>query len=140
MAKKQLAALGALLIALPGPVMSGAFGSSYATGAALLVILTLGQLANALAGSCGVVLLMSGHVRPLVAISVTTSIISVIAGVYCGEAFGAVGVATAFSAGLIVQNVAMGAVTRYLTGLKTYFQPRAAWSGFRRSTPAAAPI
>jgi O-antigen/teichoic acid export membrane protein len=80
------------------------FGSSYADGYEILVILLVGRLANALSGPCGYTLMMSGYHQ-----YVTKSVLivlcgTVLSGLILINFYGVLGLASAFAIGGVVQQ------------------------------------
>jgi O-antigen/teichoic acid export membrane protein len=114
------AIVGSLTYAwFPSFVLANSLGDAYAQGFRILQVLAIGQLINAISGSCGITLLMTGNQRLLAAISTFTAVLTIVAGLGLGRAYGAVGVAIAFTAGTAVQNLSMWAFTLLRTGLRT---------------------
>lgn len=119
-----LAALPAIAISfcaifLAPPILETLYGSEYIGGAEVLIILAMGQVVNVWTGSCGIVLMMTGHERQLMLLTLSTSVLSVILMVALAEPWGINGVAVGSAAGIAVQNVAMWIATRRLAGLWT---------------------
>jgi O-antigen/teichoic acid export membrane protein len=105
------------------------FGSSfYADGWTVLVILTVGQILQTYAGSCGYALLMTGNHRAyavIVSVSVPMTLGLQIAGFEIG---GIEGVAVATALMLSLQNFAQMIVVRRRAGFSTRASPRATFS------------
>lgn len=109
-----------LYIGFSANVLEVVYGAPYRSGAPVLVILSVGMLANVWTGSCSQVLAMTGHQHHLMMITVGTGIFSVIISLYAVQFWGLFGIATAVSVGLIIQNC-IGWLTVYrLTGLWTH--------------------
>ena len=110
----SLPAFVALLV-VPGDLLR-VFGGEVATGAAVTVILALGQLVNAATGPCGTVLNMSGRVALNMADNLVALVLNVLLNLWLIPAYGIVGAAAAWSASLIVVNIARVVQVRHLTG------------------------
>ncbi|MFJ6194724.1 oligosaccharide flippase family protein [Micromonospora sp. NPDC092111] len=110
----SLPAFVALLV-LPGDLLR-LFGGEVATGAAVTVVLALGQLVNAATGPCGTVLNMSGRVAVNMADNVAALVLNVLLNLWLIPAYGIVGAAAAWSVSLIVVNVARVVQVRFLVG------------------------
>lgn len=108
------------LVVFGVPIISIAFGQTYVGAATPLAILSIGQLTNVLAGSCGPVLTQTGHQRVLWRITVSVTIGTVAAAALAARPFGVVGVATASTLGLVVQNLAMVWAAHRLVGIRTW--------------------
>lgn len=124
-AAASVAGLPALLVLLGfmtfgGSILSIVYGSYYAQGATLLVLLSLGQGVNVLAGSCGNVLAMTGHHRELARITVATSVGTVATAMVLVSWLGVVGVAVATALGVALQNGLMVWIARRRVGIWTY--------------------
>ena len=129
-------ALGlAVLMAFGGQVMGWLFGDFFRDGATIIVILCLGKLVNAWSGSCGLVLSLTGHESTFMRITVSTSIATVAFGIWATSQYGGVGLATAISAGIAVQNGLKLIYARRLTGIWTHasFSPALLRSVFSRT-------
>lgn len=106
-----------LVIAFAPQVLGVIFGAYYADAAVILRLLAIGQFANVLTGSCGQVLLMTGHERTVMGLTVGLGTASLAAAVLATQAFGPTGLAAAMAAGLVAQNVAKLLFARYLAGV-----------------------
>jgi O-antigen/teichoic acid export membrane protein len=113
-----------------GPwIMRIGYGPYYEQGAAVLVILSTGRLLAVWTGSCGVVLMMTGHQKAVMTVTITTGSASVALGILAAQRYGYVGVAVTTSATLIAQNlIQLFLVHRYI-GIWTqiYLSPRKVW-------------
>lgn len=81
------------------------YGAEYAPAVQALRILAIGQMFNAAAGSCGVLLLMTGHQRAVVRGTVLALVINSIVGYLLIPAYGLIGGALATTVGIVVWNV-----------------------------------
>jgi O-antigen/teichoic acid export membrane protein len=91
----------------PTFVMS-AFGSDFVAGAAALTILSIGQFVNVIAGSVGILLVMSGHERDYRNVQIVSACLVLLLNVLLIPSHGAVGAAVAAASGLVTQNVLFG--------------------------------
>jgi O-antigen/teichoic acid export membrane protein len=129
---KNAALLSFLPVILPllcfltcgGPILGVVFGSYYRGGSGLLATLSVGTAFSVWTGACGLTLMMTGHQRALMKITVSCSVLTVAASALLSARIGSAGVALATSAGLILQNVLMLLMVRRKTGIWTH----ASWS------------
>lgn len=114
-------------VLLGSTVMSVIFGDFYAQGASVLVILSLGRLVAVWTGSCSVVLMMTGHQRITMYVTLASGVLSVVSGIAVAPIYGRVGVAVTTTVAQIVQNVVQLLLARKLAGVWTHIQlsPRA---------------
>jgi O-antigen/teichoic acid export membrane protein len=82
----------------------GFFGAEYVSGATALVILVLGQLFNALTGSVGCLLLMTGREKLMQMNLLSVVIFSVLINIMVIPRFGIVGAAVTSSLSLVILN------------------------------------
>lgn len=114
-----LIALGLFWVA--GPFLLGhLFGEFYRSASGLLVILTIGTVFNVMAGSSGLTLVMTGHQKTLMGISIFTGLLTVVAVYFAASQFGAVGVAIVVSANVLLKNILMLIFNKRLTGMWTH--------------------
>lgn len=111
--------LGGLVVA-GRPLLSVFFGAQYVEAAVPLAVLSIGQLANVMAGSCGPALTQTGHQRALWRITGVVTVVTLVVAAMVATPFGATGVAVVAAMGLIAQNVWMVVAVRRLVGLRTY--------------------
>jgi O-antigen/teichoic acid export membrane protein len=124
-----LPALGILAVFLLfGPFVLGTvYGPEYRDAATILAILSSGRLLAVWAGSCGVVLMMTGHQRAMMAITLVSGSISIAGGLLAAPRFGAIGVAVTTSTAQVLQNLLQLILVRRRLGIWTMiqFSPRA---------------
>jgi O-antigen/teichoic acid export membrane protein len=96
-----------VLLAVPGYIMS-VFGSDFAAGATSLQILSVGQFVNVIAGSVGVLLVMSGHERDFRNVQIVVALVVLALNIMLIPRYGDVGAALAAATALIIQNVLFG--------------------------------
>jgi O-antigen/teichoic acid export membrane protein len=122
--------LGIFIVA-GGPVLALLFGDFYGGAAVVLAILSVGQLANVCVGSCGYVLVMTGHQHDLMWSSALSGAISVGGSLAMVSRFGVLGVASAVAVGTIVQQALMLWLVRRRCGIWTHAAPGLLWSAVR---------
>jgi len=137
-ATATVAALPALLVLAlfmlgAEPMLDIIYGEYYATGASILVILSLGQLVNVWSGSCGYALMMTGHQVAMMKISIFCSVFSVVLALYLVPEFGGLGAATSVSVALAAQNFLMLFAVRHYLGIWTQIDIRLIWRQLSRS-------
>lgn len=120
-----LAAIPALTILtmfmlFAAPMMELIYGEHYRSGAIVLMILSAGQIANVLTGSCGYVLIMTGHRKTIMAITITSAVFALSVGLYSVQAFGIIGLATAYTIAAVVQQVGMWIYAHHYLGVWTH--------------------
>lgn len=107
-----------LFLIISGPhILSFLYGRFYSSAAPILVALSIGQLVNVLAGSCGMVLMMTGHQKAMMVISALVGTAVIPLSVYCGGRFGTTGIAWVAAAGLATQNLLMVLWARLRVGV-----------------------
>jgi O-antigen/teichoic acid export membrane protein len=100
-----LIAVGLIIL---GPYFLLLYGSEFSAGYAPLVILSVGNLASAGAGSVGFLLMMTGYER-IAAVNVgSTAVLNIILNVLLIPVFGLVGAATATMVSTVFVNVLQG--------------------------------
>lgn len=102
------------------------FGSQYISAAGFLVILLLAQLINVLVGSCAHTLVMEGHNKALMTISLSTGGLAVLSALLCLSLGGSsITVAWAFTLSAILRNLLTYIAVRKLCGINTaiYINP-----------------
>ncbi|MCI5194736.1 MAG: flippase [Candidatus Electrothrix sp. AW5] len=115
-------ALAVLLcyIFLGGWILEIVFGEHYRAGATVLMITSLGQVANVLVGSCGYVLVMTGHNYLIMFISIASSVIAFTGSLLLVQSYGSTGVAIGYTFAMLVQQLAMLLFARYRCGVWTH--------------------
>jgi O-antigen/teichoic acid export membrane protein len=103
-----------------GPILGLVYGNYYREGAVVLALLSIGQLASVLSGSCGIVLAYTGHQKTLMVITIAISAVTLIAMLVTVEPYGIAGVAMIKTAGLILQNGIVLLVVKRKTGMWTH--------------------
>lgn len=101
-------------------ILSILFGEYYRAANDLLMILMFGNAFHVMAGSCGLTLVMTGHQKTLMGISLFSGISTSLAAYLVADRFGTLGVASVISVVLILKNVLMLIYTKRLTGIWTH--------------------
>jgi O-antigen/teichoic acid export membrane protein len=138
----MLAAIPAILalvvfLVFGSSVMGFFYGPFYRQGAMILFILSAGRLVVVWTGSCAIALMMTGHQRILMVITVAFGSLSVIVGIVLAWKFGAVGIAAATAGVAALQNVVTMTVARRRLGVWTnaYLSPGPLIAFFRERAP-----
>jgi O-antigen/teichoic acid export membrane protein len=111
----RLAALGVVATAFPAVILLVVFGRpilrlfgpAFVTGYAALVILCCGQLINALAGSVGFLMTMTGHQKQAAVIVAVTATLNVALNLLLIPPYGMAGAAAATAVTTAAWNLAM---------------------------------
>ena len=103
-----------------GPMLGEVYGHYYRDGATALVLLSLGQFVNVWAGSCGIVLVMTGNQALMMLISIACGVINISAAVLVVDRYGLNGVAAVAAATMILQNGLMLMSSKRKTGMWTH--------------------
>ncbi len=116
----------AIFIVFGADVLGAVYGSHYCDAALILAVLSVGQIANVWTGSCGQVLVFTGHQRQLMSVTLWTGTASAAMALLGVHYWGLAGAATATAGGRVLQNGAVWLMVRKLTGLWTHgtFDPR----------------
>ena len=100
-------------------IMGLIYGPFYRQGATILAILSAGRLIAVWTGSCGLALMMTGHQRAMMAITICWGITSITAGLLVAPRFGGVGLAAATAVTASMQNLVQLYVARRKLGIST---------------------
>lgn len=103
-------------------VMGRLYGPFYAQGATVLVILAIGRLVAVWTGSCSVALMMTGHQRAAMGVTLVAGVVSVAGGLLAAPLFGRVGVAVTTSLAQIGQNLVQLLLARRRVGVWTHIE------------------
>lgn len=120
-----VAAVPALLVLLGYMIYSAeilqlVYGEVYLNASPMLLVLSIGMLANVWTGSCSQVLAMTGHQRFLMNMTVISGVIASTLAFIAVDYWGLIGVAAAVTIGRIVNNVVGWLAVYKLTGLWTH--------------------
>lgn len=102
-----------------GPVVLSWYGEEFVAGYAPLAILVLSQLVNALSGSVGLLLVMSGHERVVGWVSTGTAALNIALNLLLIPRFDMVGAAFATATVMITWNVVLIFRVRAVLGLQS---------------------
>jgi O-antigen/teichoic acid export membrane protein len=103
-----------------GTILGLVFGDYYREGATVLLLLSIGHLANVWVGACGVTLVMTGHQTAVMAITLASSLVMVIGGLAVVGSYGATGVAAAAATGVAICNISFWLLAKRKTGMWTH--------------------
>lgn len=92
----------------------------YREGWPVLVLLGLGQLVNVWSGVCVQLLMMTGHQRAVMVITLASSALAILGALLAVRPFGMYGVACAFAAGVALQNIIMVIHSYRMLGVRSY--------------------
>jgi O-antigen/teichoic acid export membrane protein len=95
------------------------YGPFYRQAAAVLAILSTGRLIAVWTGSAGVTLMMTGHQKPMMYITVSSGIASISAGLLLAPHYGKIGVAIGTASTQAMQNVLQVLTAKRLVGVWT---------------------
>jgi len=109
-----------LLFFLGDELLSILFGQTYSGGTPALLILSVGYFFNAWTGSCGNVLIMTGHQKLAMWVTIASGLVLFISGSILAAHYGVQGVAWAVSLSLIVQNLSMLLLVKRLENIWTH--------------------
>jgi O-antigen/teichoic acid export membrane protein len=100
-------------------VLTVIFGPFYGAADGVLVVLAVGQIANAYTGSCGLTLLMTGHQKAVMRLASATGVMAVVGGACVATRYGGVGVAVVMAVAHLFQNAGMWWLVRRRVGVRT---------------------
>jgi O-antigen/teichoic acid export membrane protein len=98
------------------------YGSYYQQATGILTWLCFGQLSNVWAGSCGIVLMMTGHQATMMRITALSGLMVLAGDLYFVRLYGITGVAVVTVVGMTLQNLLLLILTRKNTGIWTQVQ------------------
>lgn len=110
----------AVYILFGGHILALMYGEYYRSGSVVLRILSVGQLVFAGTGPCGLLLVMTGHQRATLVITMFTSLMAIALAMLVVRQFGMLGVALAFTAGSAFSNMAMTVYGVKMVGVRSY--------------------
>ena len=114
-----LIGLGSMALAA-GPVLAWMYGSYYEGGATALLWVSVGQAINVLSGSAAVVLMMTGHQRAVMSISLATGLGLVAGSLLVAGAWGMNAVAMVAGSMTAAHGIACALWVRRVTGMWTF--------------------
>ncbi len=131
-----LLVMGVFVVA-GGTIMGLVYGSYYARGAAVLAVLSGARVFAVATGSSGTALMMTGHQRMMMGITVTTGFLSVGAELVLVHPFGMIGVAIATATAQVLQNSLQLVFAKQRLGIWTH--ARFSLKPFKTALKMAAP-
>lgn len=112
------------IFALAGEgIMRLLFGSGYGDSALVVAVLSFAHAVNVISGSCGFVLIMTGHQQIMMRVSFASTVLLLVTGTLLAKQFGAPGVAAAYALSMISQNAAMWLFVRRKCGVSSHAVP-----------------
>lgn len=109
----------AVSVVVATPWLLAVFGSGFVTARGLVAVLTLGQVALAVAGPAGSLLAIAGHNRALIGVMLATVAVDLSLCLVMIPLYGAEGAAVATMMSLIFNAVALAVAARLLVGIDT---------------------
>jgi O-antigen/teichoic acid export membrane protein len=103
-----------------GSIMGIVYGDYYSKGALVLALLSLGQLINVLAGSCGVTLMMTGHQMTMLLVTIAGGSATIGGAFLLVQRYGIIGVAVAAALAMTLQNILMLLSAKQKTNIWTH--------------------
>ena len=100
-------------------VMGTLYGPFFRQGALILAILAAGRVVAVTCGSSAVTLMMTGHQRALMNLTIVTGIASILGGMLMAPRFGGIGVAISTASVAVTQNILLYLLAKRYTGIKT---------------------
>jgi len=104
-------------------ILGWVFGGFYKEAGVILAVLSIGQLANVWAGSCGLTLMLTGHQFIMMVITMFCGTLVVLVSWMLAPYYGALGVAAVAAAGMVMQNGLMLVATKKKVGVWTHMRP-----------------
>jgi O-antigen/teichoic acid export membrane protein len=114
----MLVALGLFIVA-GATVLGFVYGEFYRAGAQMLLTLSLERAVFVWTGSCAITLMMTGHDRSVLWITLFTGVLTVVGCLVGARIWGALGVAVGAAFGSSVRNLLMWDAARRLCGIRT---------------------
>ena len=110
----------AVFIFFGEPILGILYGEHYCQGAKVLMILSLGRLVSVAVGLCGQCLMMGGQQNLMLITSLVSGAVSICGAFILVDKAGYLGVAIAFTGGVIMQNLLQLLLVRKTMGLWTF--------------------
>lgn len=107
-------------VVFPSEVLTLLFGAEFASGGAVLAVLSVGQLVNVVTGLCGTVLSMTSHERLVLWVTLGGAAVSTGADVVGARVGGMVGLAVASAVTTSAMFVTLWVLAKRRTGLWTH--------------------
>lgn len=128
-----------VLVLFGEQVLTLVFGDFYGAATPVLAILAVGHLLLAATGPCGTMLMMAGHERLKLAVSVASGSYLVLGSLWAGSRWGVVGVAAVSASNKALNNLATLFLVRWRVGVwsHVYLSPLRARDGLIRMVRVA---
>ena len=110
----------AVFILFGEPLLGSLYGDHYRQGATALMILSLGRIISVAVGSCGQCLMMGGQQNLMLITSLISGAASIFGAVILVHNAGYLGVAIAFTGGVVMQNLLQLFLVRKTMGIWTF--------------------
>lgn len=101
----------------------GIFGSQSGQGTSTLIIISFAQFVNAITGSSGVIMQMTGHENMWFKILLTTTVLNVLGMFLLVPYFGLTGAAISFMLVMVINNVSAAIYLKWKLNIQTYYFP-----------------
>jgi O-antigen/teichoic acid export membrane protein len=121
-------AIAAVYLVAGKTIITELFGAKYSDGYTVLLILSIGQVLQTYAGSCGFALMMTGHQRAYAWLLGVSTIVTATLDVALFQVWGIEGIALATAVSLAVQNFIQAAMLRRRTGFHSIADVRLAFT------------
>ncbi len=96
------------------------FGEYYKNATNILLILSIGQIVNIWAGSCGLTLMMTGHEKTMMYITLFAGFLTITMSLLIVDTYGSTGIAVVTATVLVVQNALMLTFAKIKVGVWTH--------------------
>jgi len=121
-------AIAAVYVVADKTIIIELFGAKYADGYTVLLILSIGQVLQTYAGSCGFALMMTGHQKAYAWLLGVSTIVTAALDVALFHVWGIEGIALATAASLTIQNFIQAWMLRRRTGFHSIADVRLAFT------------
>jgi O-antigen/teichoic acid export membrane protein len=101
-------------------LLASVYGAYYQHGSVVLGIMSIGQVANVWSGCCGLTLVMSGHHKTMMKLTLASGLFNAAAAVLLVSQYGVLGAAATTAASTVLQNVLMLVFVKRKAGVWTH--------------------
>ena len=112
-----------IIIILANKFVLSIFGDEFISGGVALIVVMLSQLFNAISGSSGQVMNMTGNHKMLRNFTIYSAILNIALNLLLIPSYGILGAAIATASSIIVLNLSSAVFVKRSLGIKTYFNP-----------------
>lgn len=109
-----------LLMVFGEAILLMLFGEFYQAGYMVISIVSVGYVVNVWSGSCGLVLMLTGHQSAMMKITIFCGIITTLLAWFLVKRYGGEGAAFAAASGMILQNLITVIYAKKNVGVRTY--------------------